>query len=308
VGQAPYLFPTGSRFGTDNLVLHARATHHRVEGFSGPSSIKTVIAGEVAWVVSGRQLLVDPSTFLVLSAGEIYSMNVAAKRPVETCCVFFAAGFIEQLAVDITLPLENAFNIEPNATPALPYLSALHNDHDRSTLQRVQNLVHRCADGLAPSVCEEQFVDLGTDLLHLYQRIREQVSRLSAARSSTRQELHRRLLIGREYLHSQASGPISLASVARTAGLSLFHFHRGFTKAFQQTPHSYLTQLRLARARHLIETGSSVLHACLDVGFSSPSAFSRLFKSHYGAPPSSVLRNLARSGKNSDHLSGTLSA
>jgi AraC-like DNA-binding protein len=90
--------------------------------------------------------------------------------------------------------------------------------------------------------------------------------------------------------------PISLATVSRAAGLSLFHFHRGFTQAFQQTPHSYLTRLRLARARKMLEAGSSVLDACLEVGFSSPSAFSRLFRSHYGAPPS----KLARSGKTHD--------
>jgi AraC-like DNA-binding protein len=180
----------------------------------------------------------------------------------------------------------------------LPYLSALHGDHDHSTVRRVQSLAQRCAQALTPSGFEEEFVELGTDLLHLYGRIREQVARIPTARVSTRQELYRRILLGREYFHSQASGPISLAAASRAAGLSLFHFHRCFTRAFQQTPHSYLTSLRLSRARRLIETGSSVIDASLDVGLSSPSALSRLFRSHYGEPPSSVRRKLARSGKN----------
>jgi AraC-like DNA-binding protein len=306
MAQAPYLFPAGSRLGADNLILQARATRHRVEGFAGPLSIKTVISGEVAWIIQGRQLVVDPSSFLILSAGETYSMNIAAERPVETCCVFFAPGFVEELARDLTSPLEKALDSPAGTAPALSYLSAFHADRDRATVRHVQSLAKRCAQALTPSGFEEEFVDLGVDLLHLYERIRQQAARLPAVRSSTRQELFRRLLMGREYLHSHASGAVSLATVARAAGLSLFHFHRGFTHAFQQTPHFYLTQLRLARARRLIEGGSSVLQACLEVGFSSPSAFSRLFRSHYGEPASQVRRKLARLSKNSGSVAGIL--
>jgi AraC-like DNA-binding protein len=259
MARAPYLFPIGSDFGIDNLVLHARATHHQVENFAGPLSIKTVIAGQVEWTIRGRRLLVDPSSFLVLSAGEKYSMNIAAAKPVETCCIFFSSGFVEQLAADMTSPLEEALSGPPQSAPLLPYLSALHSDHDKAIVQRAQNLARCCAAALAP-------------------------------------------------LHAQAEGPVSLATVSRAAGLSLFHFHRGFTRAFQQTPHAYLTKLRLERARHLMETGSPVLHACVDVGFSSPSAFSRLFRSHYGKPPSAIRRKLARSGKNLGSVSGRLRA
>jgi AraC-like DNA-binding protein len=133
-------------------------------------------------------------------------------------------------------------------------------------------------------------------------------ARLPAIRQSTRQELFRRLLVGRDYLHSHSSGPVSLAAVARAACLSRFHFHRGFTQAFQRTPHAYLTGLRLERARATIESGSSVLEACLDAGFSSPSAFTRLFRSHYGEAPSAVRRKFARSGKQRIAVSGTLTA
>jgi AraC family transcriptional regulator len=299
VDRAPYLFPAGCHLGADNLVLHARATHHRVDGFAGPASIKTVRSGEAAWVIGGRRLLVDQFSFLALSAGETYSMNIAAAKPVETCCVFFAAGFVEQLAADMCAPLEKALDAQAPPPPALPYLSALHRSHDRCMIGRVQNLAERCRHALTPIGFEQEFLGLGMDLLQLYERIREERAKLPAARASTRAELFRRLLIGREYFHSHADRTISLAEVARAASLSLYHFHRSFTRAFQQTPHAYLTQLRLARARQLMEAGSPVLNACLDVGFSSPSAFSRLFRSQYGELPSSVRRKFARSGKHS---------
>ena len=306
--QAPYLFPAGSRLGTDNLILQARARRHHVENYAGPLSIKTVLAGQVTWIVGGRELVVDRSSFLILAAGERYSLNIHAAQPVETCCAFFSPGFVERVALDATSPLERALDSPDRAAPALHYLSALHGDRERALAGHVQSLAQRCRRELAPSGFEQDFLLLAERLLHFYRQIREQATRVPAMRASTRRELFRRLLLGREYIHSQSSGPVSLETVARAAGVSQFHFHRGFTQAFQQTPHAYIAALRLDRARQMIASGSRVLDACLEVGFSSPSAFSRLFRSKYGESPSAVRRKFARSGKNASGVSGTMTA
>ncbi|MEP6960926.1 MAG: AraC family transcriptional regulator [Acidobacteriota bacterium] len=301
--RAPYLFPDGARLGVDNLVLHARAKRHRVEGFPGPLSIKTVLNGEVVWVVNGRDLVVDRSSFLILNAGETYSMNIDAAKPVETCCVFFAPGFVERVALDLTSPLQEALDLPHRIPQALPYLSALHGDRERSLGLRVQSLAPRCKGVLTPSGFEEDFLILANDLLQYYEKVREQTARISSVRESTRQELFRRLLIGREYLHAQSSGPVSLETLARVACLSPFHFHRGFTKAFERTPHAYLTDLRLERVLKSMESAESVLDASLEAGFASLSAFTRLFRSRYGETPGTVRRRFARSGKKTEQRS-----
>src|ERR1041385_6041406 len=87
--RKPYLFPESSQFGRDNLVLHMIARRHLVRDFHGPLSIKSVIRGEVNWVVNGRDLVVDTTTFLVLDDQQPYSMEIDAPRPLETCCAFF---------------------------------------------------------------------------------------------------------------------------------------------------------------------------------------------------------------------------
>jgi AraC family transcriptional regulator len=308
VRHTPYLFPEGAQLGTDNVVLNARAKQHRVDGYVGPLSIKTVLSGQVAWEVGGRELVVNRSSFLILSAGERYSMNIDAATPVETCCVFFAPGFVERVALDRTSRLEEALDVPDRAAPMLPYLSALHSDRDRSLVRRVHTLAPRCKDALAPSGFEEDFLVLAGSMLEFYAQIREEADRIPAIRESTRQELYRRLLIGREYLHSHGWGAISLADVARTACLSPFHFHRGFTQAFQQTPHEYLTGLRLEQARRMMAGGAAVLEACVTVGFSSASAFSRLFRARYGVAPSAVRTKFARLGKHAGIGSDTLTA
>ena len=198
--QAPYLFPDGARLGADNVVLQARARSHRVESYSGPLSIKTVLAGQVAWIIRGRELVVDRSSFLIVSEGETYSMNIAEAKPVETCCVFFAPGFVESVALDATSPVERGLDLPDRAAPALPYLCALHGDRERALTGRVQSLAARCRGALAPSGFEEDFLVLAHQLLQFYETIREKAARLPAIRQSTRQELFRRLLVGRDYL------------------------------------------------------------------------------------------------------------
>jgi AraC-like DNA-binding protein len=54
------------------------------------------------------------------------------------------------------------------------------------------------------------------------------------------------------------------------------------------TPHAYLTGLRLERARVLLQGGHTVTDAAMDLGFTSLSAFSRLFRARYGMAPSKV--------------------
>ncbi len=291
---APYLFPAGARFGEHNLVLHASARRHSVRSYAGPLSIKTVLRGRVSWVVGARELVVCPTSFLVLAAGERYSMEIDEAEPVETCCAFFASGFLEQVALDLTSSVEAALDAPDRIGPPLAYLSAIHGDRERTLTNRVSTLAERCEKQLNPSGAEEDFLALGITLLEFYRQIRAQVDRVPSLRLSTRQELFRRLLVGRDYIHSHYSESLSLANVARAACLSLFHFHRGFTLAFQETPHSYLTGLRLAQAREMIERGSSVLDACVAVGFSSPSAFSRLFRARLGQSPSQVSPKVRR--------------
>ena len=200
-------------------MLHARARRHKVDGYSGPLSIKTVLSGEVAWIVGARELLVDPSSFLILSSGEKYSMNIDAAKPVETCCVFFSPGFVENVALDLTSPLEPSLDQPDRFAPAMPYLTAFHGDQERVLLDRVQNLAPRCEQALAPSGFEEDFLVLAQALLGFYESIRRQAARIPAAKPSTQRELFRRILIGREFLHASASGPVSLAAAERAACL-----------------------------------------------------------------------------------------
>ena len=292
-----YLFPDGCQFGRDNLVLHASARRHRVDNFQGPLSIKTVIDGQVTWIVDRRELVVDAGSFLILNDGQEYSMNLESPLPMETCCAFFRKGFVEQIAQDATTSLRASLDAPSREAPPLQFLARLHRDPKRVILSRLWTLAERCVEQLQPSSFEEDFLVLSKQLLTLYEEISSQMSRVPAAKASTREELFRRLQTAREYMHTSGNERVSLLRIAKEACLSPYHLHRSFRQVFRLTPHEYLTGLRLDRARSLLTSGHTVIDACFEVGFTSTSSFSRLFRSHFGRPPSDIRKMVGADGR-----------
>ena len=94
-----------------------------------------------------------------------------------------------------------------------------------------------------------------------------------------------RLLRARDRLQDAPDAAPRLHVLAGDVGLSRAHFLRSFAQAFGKTPHAYLTDVRLARAKRALARGASVTEACFEVGFSSLGSFSRLFTQHVGVAP-----------------------
>lgn len=85
--------------------------------------------------------------------------------------------------------------------------------------------------------------------------------------------------------------PLDLDALARSASWSRFHFLHRFQQATGDTPHHYLTRIRIARARQLLEeTELPVTEVCLAVGFRSLGSFSSTFKRYTGRSPSAWRR------------------
>ena len=105
----------------------------------------------------------------------------------------------------------------------------------------------------------------------------------------------RRLCRARDFLAADYQSAIKLEEAAREACLSPFHFHRLFTSTFRETPHDFLTRLRIDRARRLLICADmSVTDVCMEVGYSSLGSFSLKFRSVVGRAPSEYQREIRR--------------
>lgn len=74
-------------------------------------------------------------------------------------------------------------------------------------------------------------------------------------------------------LIAEAEEPPSLDALARTAGLSRFHFHRIFKQATGLTPKAYATAERARRLREGLGRSATVTEAIYDAGYNSSSRF-----------------------------------
>ena len=90
----------------------------------------------------------------------------------------------------------------------------------------------------------------------------------------------------RAYIDKHYAKSLTIERLAQLAGLSRFHFIRAFRAAFGQTPHQYLRQRRIDRARELlVTTPMSVTDICDATGFQSLGSFSSLFRRLTGETP-----------------------
>ena len=92
-----------------------------------------------------------------------------------------------------------------------------------------------------------------------------------------------------EQLQRRLHEPIEIAALAVCVNLSPSRFRQLFTVQTGVAPARYLQQLRLRRARLLIErTFLSVKEVMALVGYSDPSHFSRDFRRAHGVSPSAL--------------------
>jgi AraC-like DNA-binding protein len=95
-----------------------------------------------------------------------------------------------------------------------------------------------------------------------------------------------RVISAMHSLRSRFRETVRIEELAAVAQLSPSAFHRQFKALTSLTPLQYQKQLRLLEARRLmISCGSNVEAACFEVGYESPSQFSREYARMFGAPP-----------------------
>lgn len=92
-------------------------------------------------------------------------------------------------------------------------------------------------------------------------------------------------------MREEYSDPLGVDDLARTAGMSRFHFSRLFRDEVGVAPYQYLLRVRVARATELLQGGhASVTEAALAAGFTDLGRFARTYKRHTGRLPTEVRR------------------
>ena len=89
-----------------------------------------------------------------------------------------------------------------------------------------------------------------------------------------------------KHLHDNYQTELDVELLASMANMSTSTFHRNFRQVTASSPIQYVKKMRLNRARELLlDQGLKVKQAAAQVGYDSPTQFSREFKRYFGLSP-----------------------
>ncbi len=154
--------------------------------------------------------------------------------------------------------------------------------------------IFTCAGGTAAAdmmlhlIAEDHGPDLSSlvadALIHAPVRGDADEQRLSVpARIGVR---HPKLVNIIQTMERNTEDPISPSDLARGVNMSTRQLERLFRRYLNRSPKRYYMELRLEKARNLLlQTDMSVINVALACGFTSPSHFSKCYRSHFNRTP-----------------------
>ena len=111
-------------------------------------------------------------------------------------------------------------------------------------------------------------------------------------RGTSREARDPRVRAAIDHVREGFAEALTVDDLAKSAGMSRFHFSRLFRDQVGEAPYRYVQRVRVARAAELLRAGHhTVSEAALSVGFRDLSRFSRVFRAQLGLRPIELLRD-----------------
>ena len=269
--------------GWPTVILNTHASNVKRDNIQGPLSLFTNIRG-TSWVnVNSAPVKINADFFFITNPGQCYNLEIHQK-PTETFNIHFGEQFGEEVMSALSrrpeFLLEHPFE-KPWTT--VNFYNRLY-PKDEVTNRLIASL--RSQPQGSAIYEEEQLYQLLAHLMQQQNQLGKVRQTIPALKSSTREEIIKRLFISTDYIYTFFDQRLSLEELAQVSCLSKFHFLRLFKIAFGETPHQFITKVRLQKAKELLQSKSlEVADIAKQVGFENASSFSRLFYNQTGAYP-----------------------
>lgn len=120
----------------------------------------------------------------------------------------------------------------------------------------------------------------------LYYRLLQSPMGDTLCQIGQRNDRFQQLKTAADWLAANHSEPMHIPDLAAAAGMSVTSFHRHFKAVTGFSPLAFQRHIRLVEARKLLAAGTAnVSRVAYQLGYHSPSQFSREYKSMFGSSP-----------------------
>lgn len=241
-------------------------SRHVHEGYA----IGMIERGGEKFYYRGETHLAPAGSIVIINPGEIHTGYAATEAGWSYRMLYPYASLLQQVGADV-LGRQRDVPFFPSPVIDDPQLAAL--------IRRLHLTLEIPAATLER---ESLLVQVFSQLVTRHAENGLQPQRMGQERQSVRRV--------RAYLEEHYAENISLEQLAHMANLSPFHLLRVFHKETKLSPHLYLTQIRIARAKALLKFGLPIAQVALETGFVDQSHLTHQFKRHVGIPPGQYTR------------------
>tara|TARA_R100000935_G_C2829515_1_gene164235 strand:- start:1277 stop:2128 length:852 start_codon:yes stop_codon:yes gene_type:complete len=249
-------------------------------------SVKMVLSGIEKYVINGRPYALSENRFLVVDNNSDVQLNIDAKKEVKGICIFPSKRLLNEVAKTRVSSAETLLD-----DPLKDYNQKLTHSLFSFTETRTGRFLNQNIAKILDAFKDENSMDfesfylqLGECVVYDQLELEGKLKAVPSVKKSTQEELYRRIATAKDFMVDNFRQNIVLDDLAQEASLSKFHFTRTFKSLFHLSPYQFLTQLRLGKAKELIQLGYSYNEVSLLVGFSDGNNLRKALKKMGSSP------------------------
>ncbi len=238
-------------------------------------TLGVVLAGEKRMVVSGLDLVADPSQLVVITRDAEYS-SIAITPPPDRSYLGLSILFGPERVAKALIALCDAGGCSDSAEAARAFSMPL----DADIIDAMDRLLRTLDDPVDRTLISPLILD---ELL--FRLLRSDAAATVRAGVGPAQDATR-ILEAMQFIRANHPAKLTVEGLAKQVAMSPSHFAHRFTAVARVSPMRYVREVRLERARLLMtEQGARASEVASRVGFESAAHFAREFKRRFGRSP-----------------------
>ena len=260
-----HLLASGPGWQVNDFVCTSGPDDKPFEEQRAATSIAIVTAGTFRCRSPHGEALLSPGALLLGNPGECFECGHEHGKGDRCLSFHFTPRFVE--AVAAARPGVRTTRFDMTRLPPLPELAPLLAQAESARDERDENALEEIAlrlSGAVMTTLAEVAPSRHAPTLRDIARVADVIRHIEAA----------------------AEQRLSIAGLARAAGMSAYHFLRVFRQIAGMTPHQYVLRTRLHRAALMLrQSDRSISEIALEAGFEDLSTFNRRFRRVMGVTP-----------------------